>query len=118
MPGRIVLAALNHGVSMLPVSNGRFPQVSGVTMEVDATAAVGSRVRNVTVGGQPLDLEKTYTVAISDFVMRGGDDYTMFKDQPVTIAPEAGDTVSAAIEKYVAAKGTIAPAVEHRITVR
>ncbi len=118
VPGRIVLAALNHGVSMLPVTNGRFPQVSGVTMEVDATAAVGSRVRHVEIAGQPLDLGKTYTVAISDFVMRGGDDYTMFKGQPVTIAPEAGDTVSAAIEKYIASQGTIAPAVEHRIIVR
>ena len=50
--------------------------------------------------------------------MRGGNAYTMFKDQPVKIAPEAGDTVSAAIEKYVASKGTIAPVVENRIIVR
>ena len=29
LPGKVVLDALNHGVSSLPTANGRFPQVSG-----------------------------------------------------------------------------------------
>ena len=37
---------------------GQFPQVSGLTMRVDATAPAGDRVRDVRVGGQPLDREQ------------------------------------------------------------
>jgi len=37
------------------------------------------RVRNVLVGGEPLDPEKTYTLASTDYVlMNNGDGYTMF----------------------------------------
>jgi 2',3'-cyclic-nucleotide 2'-phosphodiesterase (5'-nucleotidase family) len=117
LPGRVVLEALNHGVSSLPVQDGRFPQVSGLTMTVDQSAPIGRRVRDVTVNGQPLDPNKTYTVAIPDFILKKGDDYNMFAGQPVRVAPEAGNLISDALERYVTAKREIAPVVEGRITV-
>ena len=118
VPGRVVLAALNHGVSSMPANNGRFAQVSGVTMTVDLKASVGSRVSDVKVNGQPLDAAKIYTLAISDFLLRGGDGYTMFEDARLKVAPEAGDMISTALLKYVTAKREVAPAVEGRITIR
>jgi 5'-nucleotidase len=118
LPGRVVLEALNHGVSRLPAADGRFPQVSGLTMAVDQRAPAGDRVRDVRVNGQLLDLKRTYTVAISDYALKEGDDYTMFKNQPLRVGPEAGNLISSAFEKYVAAKGDVAPAVEGRITIR
>ena len=118
VPGSVLLQALNHGVSSLPQQNGRFPQVSGLTMTVDSSAPVGRRVRDVRVNGQPLDPERTYRLATPDFLLKEGDGYTMFKGQPITIAPENGELISAALEKYVAAKGEIAPAIEGRITIR
>jgi 5'-nucleotidase / UDP-sugar diphosphatase len=118
LPGRGVLAALNHGVSSLPAADGRFPQVSGVTMTVDQTAPPGNRVRDVKVNGQPLDPNKTYTVAIPDFVLKQGDGYTMFAGQPVRVGPEAGNLISAALARYVTAKRDVAPAIEGRITIR
>ena len=118
LPGRVVLEALNHGVSTLPAQDGRFPQVSGLTMTVDRSAPVGSRVRDVRVNGQPLDPNKIYTVAIPDFVLKQGDDYTMFAGQPIRVGPEAGDLISNALEKYVAARREIAPAVDGRIIIR
>lgn len=117
LPGRVVLEALNHGVSSLPVQNGRFPQVSGLRMTVDQSAPPDRRVRDVTVNGQPLDPGKTYSVAIPDFIFRKGDDYNMFAGQPVRVAPEAGTMISDALARYVAAKREIAPAVEGRITI-
>jgi 2',3'-cyclic-nucleotide 2'-phosphodiesterase (5'-nucleotidase family) len=118
LPGRVVLEALNHGVSSLPTAQGMFPQVSGLTMAVDQKAPAGDRVRDVRVNGQPLDPNKTYTVAVPDFVLKQGDGYTMFAGQPVRVGPEAGNLISSAVEKYVAAKREIAPAVEGRITIR
>ena len=115
--GRILLEALNAGVTKLPAAAGQFPQVSGLAMRVDPSRPPGERVRDVRVQGEPLDVRKTYTVAVPDFVLRGGDDYTMFAGQRVVITPEAGDTMVLALEKYIAARGAIGPAVEGRITI-
>jgi 2',3'-cyclic-nucleotide 2'-phosphodiesterase (5'-nucleotidase family) len=117
VPGRVVLDALNHGVSSLPAANGRFPQVSGLTMTVEQSAPVGSRARDVKVNGQPLDPNTIYTVAIPDFVLKQGDGYTMFAGQKVRVGPETGNMISNALEQYVAAKREVAPAVEGRIVI-
>jgi 2',3'-cyclic-nucleotide 2'-phosphodiesterase (5'-nucleotidase family) len=117
LPGRVVIEALNHGASSLPVQNGMFPQVSGLTMTVEQSAPAGRRVRDVKVNGRPLDPNKTYTVAIPDFLLKQGDGYTMFAGQPVKVAPEAGNLISSALEQYIATKQNIAPAVDGRITI-
>ena len=63
-------------------------------------------------------MNKTYSVAIADYMLEGGDGYTMFAGQRVLVGPEAGDLIATALEKYVAAKHEIAPAVEGRIVVQ
>jgi 2',3'-cyclic-nucleotide 2'-phosphodiesterase (5'-nucleotidase family) len=117
LPGRVVLDALNHGVGSLPAPDGRFPQVSGLTMTVEQSAPPGNRVRDVKINGQPLDPNKVYTVAMPDFLLKQGDGYTMFTGQTVKIGPETGNMISDALERYVASKSEIAPAVEGRITI-
>lgn len=117
IPGRVLLQALNHGVARLPAAAGQFPQVSGLTMTVDPRGPPGNRVRDVRVGGQMLDLNKTYSVAIPDYLLKGGDDYTMFAGQRVLVDAEAGHLMLDALEKYVAARGTIAPAIDGRIAI-
>ena len=43
------------------------------------------RVKNVYVGGEPLDLKKTYTVASHNYLLQNmGDGYTMFADNVFT----------------------------------
>jgi 5'-nucleotidase len=115
--GDVVLRALESGVSKLPAAAGQFPQVSGLKMDVDHAAAPGHRVSRVTIGGEPFDPSRTYTIAIPDFVLKGGDGYTMFAGQRVLIGPEAGELVANALEKYVAAKHEISPAIDGRIVI-
>jgi 2',3'-cyclic-nucleotide 2'-phosphodiesterase (5'-nucleotidase family) len=115
--GRVLLDALNHGVALLPIGGGRFPQLSGVTMKVDAKAAVGSRVSDVRVNGAPLDAAKTYTVALPDYLMNGGDGYAMFPTQKVLVDAQSGDLVVVALEKYIAKRGTVSPAPEGRLVI-
>ena len=117
VPGRVLLQALNSGVSKLPTAAGQFPQVSGLAMTVDARAAAGNRVRDVKVNGQPLDLAKKYTVAIADFMLTGGDEYSMFANQTVLVGPQSGGLLVTALEKFLAAKGTVSPETDGRITV-
>jgi 2',3'-cyclic-nucleotide 2'-phosphodiesterase (5'-nucleotidase family) len=117
VPGHVVLTALNHGVSKLPASAGQFPQVSGLVMTIDEKRAAGDRVIDVRVAGQPLDLTKTYTVAIPDFLLKGGDGYTMFAGQRVLTPPESGELMVSVLEKYVATMREIAPRIDGRITI-
>ena len=58
---------------------------SNVTYTYDPNAADGSHITSVTIGGQPLDPAKTYTVASNSFLVAGGDNFTAFADSKSTI---------------------------------
>ena len=97
--GQQVLDALEWGVRSVPSQNGSFPQVSGLSFEVDVSIPSGCvaddndmlvaiegerRVKNVMVGGEPIDPDKTYTLAGHDYMLlQIADGYTMFRDAPV-----------------------------------
>jgi 5'-nucleotidase len=116
--GRRLLEVLNFGVANLPGAAGKFPQVSGMTMVVDAGAPVGQRISDVRIGGAPIVLNKNYTIAIPDYLLRGGDGYTMFAGLPIIVGPESGTLMVSALEKAVAAQHDIAPAIDGRTTIR
>lgn len=82
--GAELLAALNNGASDFPNEKGAFTQVSGMTYKIDTAKEKGKRVHSVTVGGKPLDLKATYSLATNDFMAVGGDEYTMFKGKAQT----------------------------------
>jgi len=69
--------ALENSVSRVPEA-GRFLQVAGVSFAFDAAAAPGSRVKDIRVGGAPLNHERDYAVAVNSFVAGGGDGFAMF----------------------------------------
>lgn len=117
MSGAAILEALNNGVSRLPASDGRFPQISGMTMHVRAMAPVGNRVSDVRIGGAPLEPAKLYTVAVTNFQLAGGDGYDTLRNQRVLLDAQAGPLVESAIEEYVAGRGSVNPSIERRITV-
>ncbi|MDQ0493901.1 5'-nucleotidase C-terminal domain-containing protein [Paenibacillus brasilensis] len=76
--GSDIQAALENGTASYPEPSGGFPQVSGISFKIDTSAAKGSRVHSVLIGGKALDPEATYTLATNDFTAVGGDQYTMF----------------------------------------
>src|SRR5262249_45820077 len=96
VPGSVLLQALNHGVSKLPLTAGYFPQVSGVAFDADGGAPPGARISNVTVNGEPLDAAKQYTVAVPDYLLTGGDGYDMLKGSRTIVPAESGDLLVAA----------------------
>ena len=122
LSGKVLRQILEHSVARSgkgeDVEPGRFPQISGMRFEFDASKPAGSRIVAASVGGQPLDDGKTYTVATSDFlVSRGGDGYTMFKDGKVlndaATAPKDSDVFELAIKN--SPNATIAPETDGRI---
>jgi len=117
VPGRVLAQALENGAAKLPDTAGQFPQVSGMTLTIDPKAPSGSRVRDVRVNGAPLDPARTYRLAIPDYLLKGGDDYSMFATARVLVSPEDGDSMLAVLERYVAEKKTIAPVTDGRIMI-
>ena len=98
--GQQILDALEFGAKDVPGEFGGFLQVSGLTYEIHTSvpssvklddkglfAGVEGeyRVKNVMVGGEPLDLEKIYTLASHNYMLQGqGDGYTIFEDNVYT----------------------------------
>lgn len=69
--GKALEEALENGVSNYPALEGRFPQVSNITFEVDYSKEPMSRVQNVTIGGEPVDYSKEYILATRGYMGRG-----------------------------------------------
>lgn len=115
--GAVLRAALEHGVSTLGEERepGRFPQVSGLRFAYDARRPAGSRVTSASVNGKPLDGNKTYTLALSAFVLDGGDGYTMFRAARILVSPEEGPVEFAVVLAALAAAGEVAPHTDGRI---
>jgi len=78
--GSTIREMLEHSVEYYPASFGGFLDVSGLTFSYDPSKPGKNRVKDIFVAGQPLDENKTYTIALADFQTAGGDDYTMLKD--------------------------------------
>ncbi len=83
LSGADVKAALENGFSTYPEPLGGFPHVAGLTATFDANKPAGERVVEVKVGGEMLDLNKTYSLVTNDFLVAGGDNYEMFKSKKV-----------------------------------
>lgn len=99
--GQQLIDVLEHGARKCPTPIGGFFQVSGVTFEIhtyrespvicdklDNFIGMDStkerRVQNVMVGGKPVELDKTYTLAGSTYVLTtGGDGLTMLEGSKV-----------------------------------
>ena len=99
--GQQIIDALEWGARSLPDENGAFLQVSGLSYEIDMsvessctcdadgmfTGVEGPyRVKNVMVGGEPIDPDRTYMVASHSYLLKeNGDGYTMFDDAPMIL---------------------------------
>ena len=77
--GSTVREMLEHSVEYYPASFGGFLDVSGLTFSCDFSKPAKHRVEEILIGGQPLDENKTYTIALADFQTSGGDGYDMLK---------------------------------------
>ena len=97
--GKQLLDVLEFGARKYPNEFGGFLQVSGLSYTIDVRVPssvvvddkgyfvkVGGkrRVKDVLVGGKPLEKDKVYTLAGTEFVLRnGGDGNTLFRTLPL-----------------------------------
>ena len=112
--GQNILDALEFGVRSLPDHTTRFPQVSGITYKIDTSIESSvvvddsenfvsvngeRRVYDVKVNGEYVDVNKKYTLSSHNFILDGGDGYTMFI--PCEITKTAFGTDNEVLMKYI-----------------
>jgi 5'-nucleotidase / UDP-sugar diphosphatase len=107
--------AIENGLAQWPRPGGRFPQVSGLAVEADASRPTGSRILSIKVANAPLDETRTYRVATNDFMARGGDGYTVFRDAKPLLPIADAPLVVSEVMNYIASLGTIRTGIEGRI---
>lgn len=116
--GADIVGALENGVSQMEQRAGRFPQVSGLTVEVDPKRPAGSRIVSVKVGDQPLDMAGKYTVASNNFMLTGGDGYGALGRGRTIIGETDGKLMANEVMVHVRRLGTVDAKVEGRIVIR
>ena len=116
--GKVIKAALENGFSQIENNVGRFPQVSGMKVEYDKAKPAGSRVVSVIINGAPLDEARIYSVATNDFMLRGGDGYTMLAGQTKPTVDSGGPLMASDVMAYARKLGTINAKVEGRIIAK
>jgi 2',3'-cyclic-nucleotide 2'-phosphodiesterase (5'-nucleotidase family) len=118
LTGEQLRQGLENGLSQLPRSGGRFPQVSGVKLTADVSRPPGARIVSISVGGAPLDPAKRYTVATNEFLARGGDGYTSFAQAKPLLPVDDSPRLSNEVMVYLRRIGTVRTGVEGRIVLR
>ena len=137
--GQKIKDALEMGVKNYPEESGGFIHVSGLTYTVDSSVpssvvldekrnfvSVGGeyRVRDIYVGEEPLDVNRTYTLASHNYWLKsGGDGMSMLMGCPI-LKDETMvdvDTITSYISEYLG--GTVGeeykdPRVQGRITIK
>ena len=109
LTGQTVMEMLEMGAHLYPDECGGYIQVSGLSYTIDpsipSSVNVNSdgefvsvdgeyRVKDVMVGGEPIDLEKTYTMAINTYYSSEyGDGMTMFKNAKIIKPAEGEDDI-------------------------
>jgi 5'-nucleotidase / UDP-sugar diphosphatase len=116
--GRDLKAAIENGLSRLPEPSARFPQVSGLKIDADASRPAGHRVLSIKVGEAPLDEGRTYQLATNDFMARGGDGYATLQSAKPVLPVGDSPLMANEVIDYIKDIGTVRTGVDARIVLK
>ena len=103
-------------IATIPQGSGGFPQFSGdVRYTIDKTSGNGV-IRNLTIGGAPVDRNRVYRFCTNDYILAGGDGYAVMLN--ATDRLNVSLLLSYVVTEYIRARGgSIAPSLDGRLTV-
>lgn len=106
--GAQIKDALEKGIESNPNGGNGFPRTAGFTFDFDASAPFGERVTAIKLDdGTSMDMNATYSLAISNYVVNGGDKVDSFVDAPVTSEGTAIDVD--VFSEYIKRHGELSP---------
>lgn len=114
MSGKDIIKLFNF-IATIPQGAGGFPQLSGnVRVTIDKTKGSGV-VKELTIGGKPIDSTRVYTFGTNGYTLNGGDDYEIMKTASNTY--DLSLVLSYVVTEYIKAKDSINPLTDGRITI-
>ncbi len=116
--GEQIKAALEHGVSQVESGMGSFPQVAGLRFVWNPHAPAGDRIVQIQIKQQdgsfkPLQTDATYRVVTQDFLIKGGDGYSMFARGNNQL--NTGYLLVDVVGDYIRERSPVSPQMESRI---
>ena len=83
--GEQIVQMLTRCTALVPQLDGNFPQCSGLRFTIHSKSHTVSNVEVMQADGQyaPIDLKRSYTVALTDYNYQGGGLFDCFKQCPV-----------------------------------
>jgi 5'-nucleotidase / UDP-sugar diphosphatase len=116
--GKDIKDALENGVSQIDNRAGRFPQISGMVITIDAKAPVGSRITAIQLGGKDIDPAAKYKVATNDFMLTGGDGYSALGRGRTLIGKTDGKLMASVVMAHIRQIGAVQAKVDGRIILK
>ena len=115
MTGAQIIELFNF-IGTIPQGNGGFPQFSSdVRYTIDKTQGSGV-VRDLTIGGAPVDPRRIYRFCTNDYILAGGDGYTVMSN--ATDPFNVSLLLSYVVTEYIKDRGgIITPALDGRLNV-
>ncbi len=103
--GRPLDADGDDDLAVDSVPGYNFDVVAGVDYAIDLTQPVGSRIGELTYGGEPVRDEQTFTMAINNYRQEGGGGFAMIAGAPVVY--DRGEEIRRLLIDWIAARDTI-----------
>lgn len=110
MQGTELLKVFEYALSAVGKSEGKFPQVSGVRILLK-----DKKINELYVGEEKIDMNKYYKVAVTDYMLKGGDGYKLLGK--TLTAPEEGKKLLDLVEETFREQKIISPKLEGRIII-
>jgi len=98
LTGSQLRQAFERSISVYPMPNSSFLQISGFEVSFNGSAPVGQRIKSATAYGTPIDNSRTYTIAMPARLGRGGFGYFKIWDKADITQTIAGATVESALK--------------------
>ena len=115
--GKDLIAALEVGFAGLDEGKGSFPQVSGLHIVFDSRRAQGQRIKSIDINGKKLEVEKSYILATTDYLVDGGDGYTPLSrgKELQTSSNSENILISDLVQREIRLRGTLSSKIDKRL---
>ncbi len=78
--GKYIQDAIKYNFKKAHSDSGKFLHISGGSIEYDSSSKEGDRLKKIFIDKKPLDLNKTYKLAVVDFLYNEGDGFKMLNN--------------------------------------
>lgn len=115
LSGRDLATVLESALSQVETISGRFPHVSGMRVSYDPSRPVGQRITAIQAGEAPLEPDRLYKVATTDYLAAGKDGYDMLRQGKLLIDPSGATLVANHVKEWLLAHQDWTPRLEGRM---